>query len=82
LTNQPNKIETMTTQPDFVDLIIAYESGDLSDYQTVNLFADLVRTGLAWSLQGHYGRTAAALIEAGYLDREGNLSLAALELDN
>jgi hypothetical protein len=82
LTNQPNKLETMTTQPDFVDLIIAYESGDLSDYQTVNLFADLVRTGLAWSLQGHYGRTAAALIEAGYLDREGNLSLAALELDN
>jgi hypothetical protein len=72
----------MTTQPDFIDLIIAYESGDLSDYQTVNLFADLVRTGLAFQLQGHYGRTAAALIESGYIDREGNLSLAALELDN
>jgi hypothetical protein len=72
----------MTTQTDFIDLIIAYESGDLSDYQTVNLFADLVRTGLAFQLQGHYGRTAAALIEAGYIDREGNLSLAVLELDN
>jgi hypothetical protein len=72
----------MTTQPDFIDLIIAYESGDLSDYQTVNLFAELVRTGLAFQLQGHYGRTAAALIEAGYIDREGNLSLAVLELDN
>jgi hypothetical protein len=72
----------MTTQPDFIDLIIAYESGDLSDYQTVNLFADLVRTGLAFQLQGHYGRTAAALIKAGYIDREGNLSLAVLELDN
>ena len=82
MTNQPNKLETMTTQPDFIDLIIAYEQGDLSDYQTVNLFADLVRTGLAFQLQGHYGRTAAALIEAGYIDREGNLSLAALELDN
>jgi hypothetical protein len=82
LTNQPNKLETMTTQPDFIDLIIAYESGDLSDYQTVNLFSDLVRTGLAFQLQGHYGRTAAALIEAGYIDREGNLSLAVLELDN
>jgi hypothetical protein len=65
-----------------IDLIIAYESGDLSDYQTVNLFADLVRTGLAFQLQGHYGRTAAALIEAGYIDREGNLSLASLELEN
>jgi hypothetical protein len=28
----------MKTQPDFVDLIIAYESGDLSDYEMVNLF--------------------------------------------
>ena len=82
MTNQPNKLETMTTQPDFIDLIIAYESGDLSDYQTVNLFAELVRNGMAWTLQGHYGRTAAALIEAGYIDREGNLSLAVLELDN
>jgi hypothetical protein len=48
----------------------------------VNLFAELVRTGMAWSLQGHYGRVAHALIEAGYLDREGNVSLAALELEN
>jgi hypothetical protein len=72
----------MTTQPDFIDLIIAYEQGDLSDYQIVNLFAELVRNGMAWTLQGHYGRTASALIEAGYIDREGNLSLAVLELDN
>jgi hypothetical protein len=72
----------MKTQPDFIDLIIAYEQGDLSDYDMVNLFAELVRTGMAWSLQGHYGRVAHALIEAGYLDREGNVSLAALELEN
>jgi hypothetical protein len=72
----------MTTQPDFIDLIIAYEQGDLSDYQTVNLFAELVRTGMAWTLQGHYGRAARSLIEAGYLDREGNVSLAALELED
>jgi hypothetical protein len=65
-----------------IDLIIAYEQGDLSDYQTVNLFADLVRTGLAFQLQGHYGRVARALIEAGYLDLEGNVSLAALELED
>ena len=79
MTNQPNKIETMKTQ---IDLIIAYEEGELSDFETVNLFADLVRTGLAWSLQGHYGRVAHALIEAGYLDHEGNVSLAALELED
>jgi len=72
----------MKTQPDFVDLIIAYEQGDLSDYGVVNLFAELVRTGMAFQLQGHYGRVASALIKAGYIDREGNLSLAALELEN
>jgi hypothetical protein len=83
LTNQRNKKNNaMKTQPDLIDLIIAYEQGDLSDYEMVNLFAELVRNGMAWSLQGHYGRTAASLIDAGYIDREGNLSLAALELEN
>lgn len=82
MTNQRNKNNAMKTQPDLIDLIIAYEEGDLSDYEMVNLFAELVRNGMAWSLQGHYGRTAAALIESGYIDREGNLSLAALELEN
>lgn len=51
--------------------IIAYETGELTDSQTLRLFSDLIRTGMAWSLQGHYGRTAAALIENGYLGRDG-----------
>ena len=60
--------------------IIAYEQGELTDQEVVCLFADLVRSGLAWELQGHYGRTANALIKEGWFDREGNLSLAVLEL--
>ena len=60
--------------------IIAYEQGELTDQEVVCLFADLVRSGLAWELQGHYGRTASALIKEGWFDREGNLSLAVLEL--
>lgn len=49
-----------------LDQIIQYESGDLSEDQTVDLFQALIDSGLAWTLQGHYGRTARDLIDLGY----------------
>lgn len=49
-----------------IDTMLAYENGDLSDDETVIFFQSLIDSGLAWQLQGHYGRTAHALIEAGY----------------
>jgi hypothetical protein len=48
-----------------VDKIMAYEQGDLDEQDTLELFQELIDTGLAFSLQGHYGRTAARLIQAG-----------------
>ena len=53
----------MTT--DLVDKIMAYEQGDMDQDETVEFFQELVEDGLVWRLQGHYGRTAARLIEAG-----------------
>jgi hypothetical protein len=48
-----------------VDKIIAFESGELDEDDTIALFQSLVDSGAAWQLQGSYGRTATALIEAG-----------------
>lgn len=50
-----------------LDFIMAYEQGDLSDEETLEGFQKLIDSGLVWQLQGHYGRTAQALIEAGLL---------------
>lgn len=48
-----------------VDRIIDYETGQLDEVETIELFQELVDTGLAWQLQGHYGRTASRLMDAG-----------------
>jgi hypothetical protein len=69
-----------TSSSSLVDSIIAYELGELNDQEVVCLFADLVKSGMAWSLQGSYGRTANALIEEGWIDSDGNVSLAVFEL--
>jgi hypothetical protein len=45
--------------------IIAYEDGELDEEQTVDMFQRMIDTGLAWQLQGCYGRVAARLLEDG-----------------
>ena len=47
--------------------IIDYENGDLDEEETCVLFQKLVDNGMAWTLQGHYGRTASAMIAAGVI---------------
>jgi len=48
-----------------MEKIIAYEEGELEEDEVIELFQELIDNGMAWILQGHYGRTAASLIDAG-----------------
>ena len=49
-----------------IDKIMAFESGELDEEGVLELFQELIDSGLAWQLQGSYGRIAQNLIEAGY----------------
>ena len=50
---------------DMVDKIIKYENGNMTNEETIKFFQELIDSGMAWKLQGHYGRTAIHLLEVG-----------------
>ena len=47
------------------DMMMEFEDGNLSLAETVELFQKLIDNGMAWTLQGFYGRHAMALVDAG-----------------
>lgn len=53
-----------------VEKIMAYEAGEMDDEEMIEFFQGLIDTGMAWTLQGHYGQMATTLIEAGYCTRK------------
>lgn len=55
-----------------LDTLIAYEAGELDDNDTLGFFQDLVDSGMAWKLQGSYGRTASQMIEVGLINEPTN----------
>lgn len=57
--------QTKRDKPDVVSQIIAYESGEMSESETIEFFQRLIDNGMAWTLQGSYGRMAMHLIDAG-----------------
>lgn len=57
---------------DHIGAIIEFENGSLNGQETLGLFQHLVNTGLAWQLQGFYGRMAQGLIDQGLIERAPN----------
>ena len=72
----------MKQTKDFIDQIMDYESGELNDKEIIEMFSDMVKSGNAWSLQGHYGRTAEVFIFNEILDKQGNILIDLEEYDN
>lgn len=64
----------MSEKPfDVVRFVMRFEAEAVDPNEVIDGFAHLVATGLAWQLQGSYGRYAEALINAGWIDGEGNV---------
>ena len=61
------------TQYDLRGKILDFEMGQLSNDQAIDLFAELIKNGMAWTLQGSYGRSAMNLIESGYISEQGEV---------
>src|SRR5690606_35598225 len=61
------RLGIMTGEIEMLDIsdIIAYENGEMNHDQMVDFFQQGISEGWVWTLQGHYGRTAQALIDAG-----------------
>jgi hypothetical protein len=52
---------------DQLSAMMAWEEGELNEDAEIELFQNLVDSGLAWQLQGCYGRHAMRMIEAGLI---------------
>jgi hypothetical protein len=60
--------------------LMSFEQGELNARETLELFATLIRSGMAWTLQGSYGRMANELMHMGYLTNQGDITEFADEM--
>ena len=50
---------------DLATQIVRYEQDELDGLEIIELFQELINNGMAWKLQGHYGRMAEELLISG-----------------
>ena len=55
----------MTKKFDELSAMMAWEEGTLNRKDTIRLFQHLIDNGMAWQLQGIYGRFATILLRTG-----------------
>jgi hypothetical protein len=53
---------------ELTERIVAYENDELNQEETIQLFQELCDSGIIMKLQGHYGRFAFQLMEAGLIN--------------
>jgi hypothetical protein len=58
---------TRIKEMNLAERVLLYETDQMSEQEMISLFQDLVDTGMAWKLQGHYGRTSMILLDAGVI---------------
>lgn len=50
-----------------IDGIIAFENGELDQEESAKLMQSMVNSGMAWKMQGSYGRACMDAINAGLI---------------
>jgi len=58
---------------DRVDFIMGFEEGTLTEESIIDGFAEMIKDGSIWSLQGMYGRMARDLIDGGFISEDGEV---------
>ena len=66
-------MKTETKEFNSLDFIMEWETGDMNIHEEAEGFQHLIDSGMAWKLQGCYGRRAAELIKAGYCNGAKNI---------
>ncbi|WP_405665396.1 hypothetical protein [Streptomyces sp. NBC_00055] len=66
----------MSRMKDLAIDIMSFEADELEIDDILDLFATLIRSGMAWTLQGSYGRAAQALIDQEIISPEGEILTA------